>query len=845
MMSPAAALPIESAIAPLLQALSASPCVVLSAAPGAGKTTRVPLALLEAGLFKGRILMLEPRRLAAVGAAQFMARQLGEDVGARVGYRIRGDSRISAGTRIEVVTEGILTRLLQADPALAGVDLVIFDEFHERSIHADLGLAFTRDVQKNLRDDLKILVMSATLDGVAVSRLLDDAPVVESKGRQFPVSLHYQPRSPSLSLEADVAQLVQRALKEQSKGDVLVFLPGQGEIRRCQQQLHQQLLDDQLVIHSLFGESAAAQQQAALAADPAGRRKIILSTSIAETSLTIDGVAVVVDAGLVRTARFDPRRAMSGLVTLPVSQATAEQRAGRAGRQQAGACYRLWSESQHLRLAPYPQAEILQSDLLPLALDLLRWGSDVQQLAFLDPPPAALLAQAQEVLRQLGAMDQQHKITPHGRAMAELPVHPRIAHMLVRANEHQLGAIACDVAALLEDRDLLRQGNERNVDFYSRWQALSTAGPGAFSEGVDRSTRERVRQQARRLRQMLSIKDAASTSEEKIGLMLALCYPERVARRRDERGERWLLASGRGASLPAANPFARKQWIAVADINSEGRDSRIYLAADLDEGDLPEFFPEWFFRGDEVFWSEQEGAVVSRRVQRFGAIIISEQLLPTQAAAADVARVLCDTLRRKGWPALPLDTGGKAWLQRVQWLQGNHLLPANFPDFSAEALLLQLDDWLLPYLTGIKQLSQLERIDWRNALQARLDYSQLKLVDQLAPTHITVPTGSSVALDYAGPQPVLAVRLQEMFGERDTPRIANQQVPVLLHLLSPKRSPLAVTQDLSSFWQNAYKEVCKDMRGQYPKHYWPDNPLEAAPTRRTKAADDRARKRSS
>ncbi len=838
-----AALPIDAALPALLDALRQHDCCVLSAAPGAGKTTRVPLALLDAGFIHGRILMLEPRRLAAMRAAQYMAQQLGEKVGERVGYRIRGESKTSACTKIEVVTEGILSRMIQSDPELSGVGLIIFDEFHERSLHADLGLALARDVQKNWRtdpenDSLKLLVMSATLDGVAVSNLLENAPVIDSEGRSFPVEVFYcgrdNSRTENAQLENQLTQVVLRAWREQS-GDLLVFLPGQREIRRLQNMLadRDELRDAK--IHLLYGEGSAAQQQAALQPDSSGARKIILSTSIAETSLTIDGVRVVIDAGLVRTVRFDPRRGMSGLVTVNVSQATATQRAGRAGRQQAGACYRLWSESQQQTLARFPVPEILQSDLMPLALELAVWGAQESDLAFLDPPPAAHLQQAREALQKSGALDSELRITPHGRAMAELPVHPRYAHMLLRAREHDCGALACDVAALLEERDLLR-GNDRDADFHARWLALKHGG------AADAGARERVKQQASRLRQTLKIRDDSAQHDDELGLMLALCYPERVAKRRDARGERWQLANGTGATLPHGGALANSEWIAIADLDGEGREARIFLAATIDARDLQTFLPELFFDGEETLWSAQEEAVIARQVKRFGSIIFAEKPLPARGDKAVAA--LCNGLRQLGWQALPLPEAVQQWLARVRWLCSSGLVK-NFPDFGESALLQTLQQWLAPFLTQVSRCSQLAQVEWLQALQSRLDYAQQKQLDQLAPIFITAPTGTQIILDYSGEQPVLAVRLQEMFGVQATPRIGNNSVPVLVHLLSPARQPLAVTQDLASFWQNAYRDVRKDMRGQYPKHYWPENPLEAEPTRRTKAADDRARKRES
>ena len=828
-------LPIDSVLPELCDTVRAAPCVVLSAAPGAGKTTRVPLALLDAGVVAGRILMLEPRRLAAIRAAQYMAQQLAENVGETVGYRIRGESKVSACTKIEVVTEGVLARQIQNDPELSGVGLIIFDEFHERSLHADLGLALARDVQKSWRDDLKIVVMSATLDGVAVSVLLDNAPVIHSEGRSYPVEIIYLGGDLLLqqvdSFAQSVLHAVQRACREQ-QGDVLVFLPGKREILRVKKVLEQSDVVPADQIHILHGEVSTAMQQSALQKMAGGARKIILSTSIAETSLTIDGVSVVVDAGLVRTAQFDPRRGMSRLLTTRVSQATATQRAGRAGRQQAGACYRLWSAEQHKMLAQFPTPEIAHSDLMPLTLELAQWGVDEKQLAFLSAPPAAHLQQAREKLQILGALDTEQKITAHGRAMVALPVHPRYAHMLLRANEHGMGALACDVAALLDERDVLR--GEKDADFYLRWTALQHGG------AVDRGARERVKLQVKRLRQMLAISNDSVQHEDKVGLMLALCYPERVARRRDERGERWQLASGAGAVLTGHSILMRELWIAVADLDGDGRDARIYLAAAVQEEDLATFLSELFFSGEEVVWSTQEEAVLAREVQRFGAIIVKEKKLPARGDA--VARVLCGGLRQAGWNNLPISDPAQQWLQRVRWLSDNNLAD-NFPSFDEAHLLATLEDWALPFLKGITRRNQLSQVDWLAALQSRLDYAQQQMLDRLAPAHLVVPTGSRIALDYSGAQPVLPVRLQEMFGAKDTPRIADGKVPVLIHLLSPRQMPLAVTQDLASFWQNAYKEVRKDMRGQYPKHYWPENPLEAEPTRRTKAADDRARKK--
>ncbi len=824
-------LPVNDILPELLRTLRNADCTVLSAAPGAGKTTRVPLAILEAGFIVGRIVMLEPRRLAAVRAAQFMAQQLGEPVGERIGYRIRGESRCSPRTQIEVVTEGMLSRMLQKDPALSGIGLLIFDEFHERSLHADLGLALARDAQQLLRDDLKLLVMSATLDGVAVSSLLGDAPVMTSVGRSFPVTTHYLGIQKKTSLEPQVVQAIVRGWREQT-GDILVFLPGQREIRRTRHLLDNESALANAAIHALFGEASSSQQRLALQADEGGRRKIILSTSIAETSLTIDGVCVIIDAGLVRTVRFDPRRGMAGLVTVPVSQATAEQRAGRAGRQQAGSCYRLWAAEQHATLARFPTAEILHSDLMPLALELAAWGTPEAELAFLDPPPPAHLQQAREALQKLGALTVDGNITAHGRAMTELPVHPRYAHMLLRAQEHGYGALACDVAALLEERDLLG-GNERDVDLYTRWQSLRHGG------AIDQGARERVKQQTTRLRQLIHANGDSQHHDDQLGLMLALCYPERIARRRDAHGERWQLTSGIGATLPAGSALAKGDWIAIADLDGTGRDARIFLAAALDARDLRTFLPELFSEKTEMQWSSADDAVLARQVSRCGAIILEEKPLP--AKGSGVIGAFCTGLRQLGWSALPLSPEHLAWLNRLRWAHTNALLP-DLPDCSETTLMATLEHWLAPFLNDISKRNQLTQIPWQQALGNLLTYEQQPRLEQLAPSHLTVPTGTRILLDYSGAQPVLAVRLQEMFGVQQTPRIVNGTVPVLIHLLSPAKHPLAVTQDLASFWQNAYKDVRKDMRGQYKRHYWPENPLEAEPTRRTKAADDRARK---
>ncbi len=830
-------LPIDEVLPQLLSALKTQPRAVLSAAPGAGKTTRVPLALMDAPWLAGqKIIMLEPRRLAAMRAAQYMAAQLGEKCGERVGYRVRGDTRVSPRTRIEVVTEGILTRLLQSDPSLDGIGAILFDEFHERSLHADLGLALTLDAQDGLREDLRIVVMSATLDTQAVSALLGDAPVIVSEGRRFPVRTVYLERSSHDAIEAQCARCIVRALEENAEGDLLVFLPGQKEIRRVQEQC-QHRLPAHVHVHALFGEAAATQQQAALAPAAAGERKVILSTAIAETSLTIDGVSIVIDAGLSRVSRFDPRRGMSGLQTVNVSQAAAEQRRGRAGRQREGVCYRLWTEHQQAALARESTPEILQADLAPLALELAQWGvREISTLRFLDLPPPALLTSARDLLRMLGALDDGDAITAHGRAMAALPLHPRYAHMLIRAAELGEAALACELAALLEERDLLRGQHDIDGDLHARWRALHDSGERQF---VDRGARERARDQARRLRQLLQV-PAPAENDQALGLVLALAYPDRIAQRRGERSERYLLASGTGAQLPPGSALSRDACLAIAEIDGIGADARIRLAAPLTLADIETAFSDQIQRRDDAYWDARSESVVARQVAAFGALILSER--PRQLAAEKLAQAVLDGVRQIDISALPWPEAAQILRRRSEWLRTNGHVDEQWPDVSDAGLLATLNRWLLPFVSGVTRRTQFERIDWWAALQSCFDYPQLQQLERLAPTHHSVPTGSRIAIDYRGEEPVLAVRLQEMFGEQHTPCIAGGRAPLLIHLLSPRGQPLAVTRDLVSFWQNAYADVRKDMRGQYPKHYWPDDPLQAEPTRRSKAADDRARK---
>lgn len=814
-------LPVEDALPELINALAGSRYAVLSAPPGAGKTTRIPLALLDTLPLKAnKILMLEPRRLAARRAAEYMAQQLGERVGATVGYRIRGDAVVSGRTRLEVVTEGILTRMLHANPDLPGIGLVIFDEFHERSINADVGLAFALDVQKHLREDLRLLVMSATLDGMVIARLLGNAPVVESKGVAYPVETTYARFAAEKPLEVRVADTIARALVA-DEGDVLVFLPGMREIRRTEEGLRKKLSDD-VVVHLLHGELPRTVQDAALAPDKDGRRKVILSTSIAETSLTIDGVRIVVDSGLVRSARFDPRRGMSSLVTIPVSRAVADQRRGRAGRQSAGLCYRLWTESEHTQLPDYPTPEIKVTDLAHVALDLASWGAPTGEgLLFLDPPPAGNLAQAQSVLKRLGAVTDDGRLTPHGREMAALPIHPRLAHMIIKGKHLGSGGAACELAAILEERDSLLTGADKDVDLTARIEAMRQGG---WKTGVG----ERVMSQVRRLKEMIS-PIGSDKGGDAWGLLLATAYPERIARRRPGRSGAYQLSGGGVASLPAGSLLARSEYLAIADLDAGSDTARIYLAASVKESELEVAFAKELVVKEEIEWSVTEKRVNARHLRKLGDVILHAEALELEGE--EIKRALAEGILRTGLHCLPWDKEAERFRARVQWARG--VMP-ELPDLSNEALESSIVEWLGPFLDGMWTLQHLQRLKMAEILRSRLSHHELHEIDRLAPSHLQVPSGSRVAVEYStGGSPALSVKLQELFGLTETPRVGGGTAPVTIQLLSPAGRPLAVTQDLHSFWQNTYPEIRKQLRARYPKHPWPEDPFTATPTRRT------------
>jgi ATP-dependent RNA helicase HrpB len=831
-------LPITEALPALHAALAERRAVLLQAPPGAGKSTIVPLALREDAWLDGRkILMLEPRRLAARAVATRMASLLGEPVGKGVGFRTRLETRVSSGTRIEVVTEGILTRMLQNDSALAGVGCVIFDEFHERSIHADLGLALCIESQQALREDLRILAMSATLELQPLSHLLGDAPIITSAGRSFDVLTEYVARRAELRLEQQTAQVVQSALRAHP-GDILCFLPGAAEIRQVQRLLEDGGLDPQHRVLPLYGDLTSAAQDEALAPAAAGRRKIVLATSIAETSLTIEGIRIVVDSGLRRYSEFDPVTAMSRLVTGKVSQASADQRRGRAGRLAAGVCYRLWSEGTHASLAAQTPPEILHADLAPLALELACWGTvDAQSLCWLDAPPPAPLAQARDLLRRLDAIDAADRVTAHGRRLAQVGAHPRLAHMLITARELGAARLACELAAILAERDVLRsERGARDADLRLRVTALR-GELGSLPPGL--SVDARAMQQARRSaadwqREFARGREESADPHAAAGLVAALAYPDRIARRRAETA-RYLLANGRGAHFAEPQALAKSEFIVAAELDGAEREARIYLAAPVEPADLERQFGAQIATVSEIVWDSRAQAIRARRERRLGAVVLETEEIADPDPQALQSAMICG-LRQIGLDALPWTADLRQWQARVAMMR-QYAVPAPdpWPDLGDTALLATLEDWAAPWIAGFSRRDHLARMDLGNALRARITYTQREILEREAPTHWVVPSGSRIPLDYLdGEVPTLSVRLQEMFGLTATPSIAAGRVALLLKLLSPAGRPVQVTRDLVSFWNRGYHEVKKDLKGRYPKHYWPDDPYAAQPTRRAR-----------
>lgn len=839
-------LPIDAALPSLRAAVAAHASVVLQAPPGAGKSTGVPLALLgEESLRAGKMVMLEPRRLAARAVANRMAQMLGEPVGQTVGFRTRLETRVGKSTRIEVVTEGILTRWLQRDATLEGIAMVIFDEFHERSLNADLGLALCLEAQTQVREDLRILVMSATLDTTAVAQLLGDAPIVSAAGKAFDVETRWigagvvNRGAREIDIATRTARTIAQAL-EQETGDVLAFLPGQAEIRRAQQQLEEPGLPRGVSVLPLFGDLSAAEQDAALRPGDAQHRKVVLATNIAETSLTIEGVRVVVDCGLARRARFDPSTGMSGLETVRISRASADQRRGRAGRLGPGVCYRLWSESEHASLPAHTAPEILEADLAPVALDLAEWGvADPRALRWLDPPPAATFGQARDLLRSLDAIDEQGKITPHGRALARLGTHPRLAHMIVRGAALGLQRLALDIAAVLSERDLLRwNAGRRDADLRLRIEALRRGRVDdphvAADVRVDGGARQRALRSAEVLARQLEprAKTQSDEADADIGRLLAFAYPDRIAQSRGA-GGRYLLSGGRGARLMDAQSIAQAEFLVVADLDAGEREALIRLAAPLPRAALEADFAEVIEHRQRFEWDAREQAVVAQDERWLGAIRLGERRLENPDTSR-VMSALLTGLRELGLEALPWTKDARALLQRLAFAREVDTRPTRpWPDVSEDVLSATLDQWLAPWLTGMSRRDHLARLDMTAIVAALLDWNQRQRLDEIAPTHLQVPSGSRIPIDYST-SPTVAVRLQEVFGLSTTPAVGGGRVPLTLQLLSPAHRPVQVTKDLASFWARGYVEVKKELKGRYPKHYWPDDPTTAVATARAR-----------
>lgn len=817
-------LPIDAVLDDLARTLASNNSAVLVAPPGAGKTTRVPLALLDAPWLKNKkIIVLEPRRIAARASAERMAQTIGERVGETVGYRVRFGSKVSRATRIEVVTEGIFSRQILDDPELSGVAAVLFDEFHERSLDADLGLALARDAQVGLREDLRILVMSATLDGARVAKLLGDAPVIASEGRAFPVDTRYLGRKADAPLERQMADAIAMALRA-DPGSVLAFLPGAAEIRRTQNFLGERIHDASIEIVPLFGALDAGVQDRAIAPAPKGQRKVVLATSIAETSLTIEGVRIVVDSGVARVPRYEPDIGLTRLETVRASRAAVDQRRGRAGRTEPGVCYRLWDEPQTASLAAYTQPEILSADLSSLVLDLAQWGvSDPSTLAFLDSPPAPALKEARSLLSELGALDADGRITPEGKSLRALALPPRLARMIVDSHRLGAGEEAADIAAVLTERGL---GGD-SVDLDAR---------------LDQFRRDRSQRagSARSLAQRWASQVAATEGQPgadtspSTGVMLALAFPDRVARNRGNGS--FVLANGRGAAVDQASALARARYIAVAELTGTAANGRILLAAPIAQADIELRFADQIETTDEVSFDRGAMALRARRKRTLHAITLSEAPLAL-SPSAETARVLADGLAAAGLDKLPWSKPLKQWRDRVMFLRKaeGETLQHSWPDLSDDALAAQREVWLQPALYDKISLKEFSSGDLSDAVMTLLPWELRARLEREAPTHFEAPTGTMLAIDYEAEQgPTIAVRLQELFGLNSHPSIAKGAVPLVLELLSPAHRPVQVTRDLPGFWRGSYAAVRSDLRGRYPRHPWPEDPASAMPTRRVK-----------
>lgn len=815
-------LPVVEIIPEVRQKLASGNTLIVHAPPGAGKSTLLPLALYEESWLEGKkVLMLEPRRLAARSIAERMASLLGETIGQTAGFRIRFENRVGKDTKIEVLTEGILTRMIHNDNALEGVGMVIFDEFHERSIHADVALALCREAQQVLRPDLRIMVMSATLDMPQLASLLN-APAVESQGKQFPVEVHYTGEQDLMLLPELTARTVLRAVKEHD-GDALVFLPGESEIRKCEELLKRELPG--IAIHPLYGQLPPAQQQAAIVPDRLGKRKVVLATSIAETSLTIEGIKIVVDTGYGRTSRFDPRSGLSRLETVQISKDSAGQRAGRAGRLSPGVCYRMWSKATHERLADHRTPEILDADLASLVLDMAQWGvADVNTLTWLTSPPKGALAQASDLLHQLEALAN-GRITSHGRKMHELPCHPRIAHMLLMAGEEGRLALATDLAALLEERDPLPR--DSGIDINLRIEALRRFRANS-GEGKALGRIEKVTAAYRRLFDIEPQNGPVDPYET--GVLLAHAYPERIACARPGNNAQFQLSNGKYAMAGHNDDLAHEPWLAIANLDAREGMGKIFLASPLNPRDLAPMVKE----KEVVAWDTRRGGLIATRDLRIGSIVLQSKPLPAPDEIL-LIKAITEAIRKEGENLLDWDEDARQWQNRVLSLR-KWQPEGGWPDVSTATLLETCEEWLAPYLNGAKKPEDLKKIRLAEVLQHHLEWEKQQLLDALAPLRLEVPTGSHIRLKYFpnGEPPVLAVRLQEVFGWAETPRVNNGQIPVLMHLLSPGFKPVQVTSDLKSFWSNAYFEVRKDLKRRYPKHSWPEDPWTAEAVRGVK-----------
>jgi ATP-dependent helicase HrpB len=826
-------LPVQAILPALKTALQEGRNAVLQAPPGAGKTTLVPLELLEEKWLKHRkIILLQPRRLATRAAARRMAALLKEAVGQRVGYRIRFDSRVGKNTRIEVVTEALLTRKLQNDPELSDTGLVIFDEFHERSIHSDLGLALCREVQTELRTDLRILVMSATLEGNAIARIID-GEVITGQGRQYPVETRYLGKPVPKKGAAWVAAEINKILAQEA-GSLLVFLPGAGEIRRVKSYLEKTHARSDLIIAPLYGNLPGKMQDLAIKPCKADQRKVVLSTSIAETSLTIEGIHVVVDAGRMRIPRFNPGSLMTVLETVRVSRASADQRRGRAGRTGPGICLRLWTEHDHLSLVPFNKPEIMNTDLSPLALELACWGTTRPgEMAWLDPPPDAAMEHAYEFLLAIGAVDSRRNVTRHGRDINALGIHPRLGHMILKGAAAGAGRLAADMAALISGRDILQGTNlAHDVDIRVRLEALRK--PGMGQADIDRRVISRTAQLSDRWQKMAGKSAVDSVSLEGAGKILALAYPDRIGKVRAGSRNRYLLSGGRGAILPEHDALCGTPFIVVARTDGKPDNARIYLAAPVAVEMLEESLNDRLTVQDAITWNRRTKSVECRRQLLIGKVALRDSKLKNP----DIKRVyecLFKGVREAGMECLHLTREDRKWVSRMQFIRSNSREHGKWPDLSDRALMQNLEAWLQPHVAGLRSLAALKKLNMKKILGALLTWEQRSLSDRLAPKTLRMPSGSNIGLDYAADKtPVLAVRLQEVFGLRETPTVLDGEIKVILHLLSPAGRSVQVTRDLEGFWKGVYSDVRKEMRGRYPKHYWPDDPLKAVPTNRVK-----------